>query len=169
MIDDLFEASKMASGAINLHKEKVDLTELMTQALAEYDEAIQKEALDFRLKFPEKPLYVFVDGQKVWRVFDNLISNILKYSLEHTRVYLSLDQESGEAVAVFKNITKYELGANIDELFERFKRGDASRHTEGSGLGLAIAKSIVDLHDGLFEIDLDGDLFKVTMKLPAID
>ncbi|WP_239984812.1 sensor histidine kinase [Sporolactobacillus pectinivorans] len=169
LIDDLFEVSKMASGAIDLHKEKVDFTELMTQALAEYDEPIQEGALEFRLKFPEKPLYAFVDGQKIWRVFDNLISNILKYSLEHTRVYLSLGEENGEVVAVFKNITKYELGANIDELFERFKRGDASRHTEGSGLGLAIAKSIVDLHDGLFEIDLDGDLFKVTMKLPAVD
>lgn len=169
LIDDLFEASKMASGAAELHKEKVDLVELMTQALAEYDETIQEAPLEFRVKKPDKPVFAFVDGQKIWRVFDNLISNIIKYSLEGTRVYISLGIEAGEAIAVFKNITKYELGADSDELFERFKRGDASRHTEGSGLGLAIAKSIADLHDGLFEIDLDGDLFKVTMKLPVMD
>jgi len=167
LIDDLFDASKMASGAIELHKTKVNLNELLTQALAEYDEAIQQSKLNFRIKTPDEGIPVIVDGQKLWRVFDNMIGNILKYSMEGTRVYITLEVKNGEAMATFKNITKYELGDNVDELFERFKRGDASRHTEGSGLGLAIAKSIIDLHGGIFEIDLDGDLFKVVIRLPT--
>jgi signal transduction histidine kinase len=166
LIDDLFDASKMASGAIELHKTRVNLNELLTQALAEYDEAIQQSELKFRIKTPDEGVPVIVDGQKLWRVFDNMIGNILKYSMEGTRAYITLETKNGEATATFKNITKYELGDNVDELFERFKRGDASRHTEGSGLGLAIAKSIIDLHDGVFEIDLDGDLFKVVIRLP---
>lgn len=166
LIDDLFDASKMASGAIELHKTKVNLNELLTQALAEYDEAIQQSKLNFRIKTPDEGISVIVDGQKLWRVFDNMIGNILKYSMEATRVYITLEVKNGEAMATFKNITKYELGDNVDELFERFKRGDASRHTEGSGLGLAIAKSIIDLHGGVFDLDLDGDLFKVMIRLP---
>ncbi|MCO7127989.1 HAMP domain-containing histidine kinase [Sporolactobacillus shoreicorticis] len=166
LIDDLFDASKMASGAIELHKTKVNLNELLTQALAEYDEAMQQSKLNFRIKTPNEAVPVYVDGQKLWRVFDNLIGNILKYSLEGTRVYITIEIKNDEATATFKNVTKYELGDNVDELFERFKRGDASRHTEGSGLGLAIAKSIIDLHGGLFDLDLDGDLFKVMIRLP---
>ncbi|MGO4886753.1 histidine kinase dimerization/phospho-acceptor domain-containing protein [Anaerobacillus sp. MEB173] len=165
LIDDLFEASKMASGTIELSKEKVDLVQLLQQALAEYDEKMKETTLQFRITQPETPVYAVVDGQKIWRVFDNLIGNIFKYSLEGTRVYISIDPNPNEVAITFKNVTKYELGGNIDEMFERFKRGDTSRHTEGSGLGLAIAKSIVDLHDGSMDIEVDGDLFKVSIKL----
>ena len=94
-----------------------------------------------------------------------MIGNILKYSLANTRVYISMKSTHDKTLIVFKNVAKYELGENIEELFERFKRGDTSRHTEGSGLGLAIAKSIVDLHDGSLDIEVDGDLFKVTVSL----
>jgi signal transduction histidine kinase len=167
LIDDLFAVSKMASGAVQLHKTVLDLNELLTQALAEYDEAITRSKLDFHVRLLDQPLNVAADGRKLWRVFSNLIGNILKYSFAGTRVYIILEKHDHEAVATFKNITKYELGDNVDELFERFKRGDASRHTEGSGLGLAIAKSIVDLHDGRFIIAVDGDLFKVTVRLPV--
>jgi signal transduction histidine kinase len=165
LIDDLFEASKMASGNIELLKEKVDLTQLLQQALAEYNEKIDESTLQFRVTNPEKPVYAVVDGQKMWRVFDNIIGNILKYSLDNTRVYIAMNQVGEKVEISFKNIAKYELGGDVNELFERFKRGDASRQTEGSGLGLAIAKSIVDLHDGELEIDVDGDLFKVTITL----
>ncbi|HHW38067.1 MAG TPA: HAMP domain-containing histidine kinase [Bacillales bacterium] len=168
LIDDLFEVSKMASGNIELIKEKVDLAQLLEQALAEYNEKISESTLQFRVTNPEKPIYAVVDGQKMWRVFDNMIGNILKYSLENTRVYISMNQVGDKVEISFKNIAKYELGGDINELFERFKRGDASRQTEGSGLGLAIAKSIVDLHDGELEIDVDGDLFKVTILLDVI-
>lgn len=165
LIDDLFEASKMASGNVELVKEKVDLVQLLQQALAEYNETIGESTLQFRITNPDTPVYAVVDGQKLWRVFDNLIGNILKYSLENTRVYISVKKGNDKAVITFKNVTKYELSEDIDELFERFKRGDTSRHTEGSGLGLAIAKSIIDLHEGNLDIEVDGDLFKVTVSL----
>lgn len=168
LIDDLFEATKMASGNIELHKEKVDLNQLLQQALAEHNEALSQSSLQLRVSQPDQAVYAFVDGQKLWRVFDNLIGNILKYALENTRVYISVKEEQNKVVLTFKNITKYELGEDLNELFERFKRGDQSRHTEGSGLGLAIAKSIVDLHDGSLDIEVDGDLFKVTVILEKL-
>ncbi|MFY0761250.1 HAMP domain-containing sensor histidine kinase [Metabacillus dongyingensis] len=167
LIDDLFEASKMASGNIDLVKQKVDIAQLLQQALAEYNEAISQSSLQFRVTHSDEPVYAVVDGQKMWRVFENLIGNILKYSLENTRVYLSVKKNGDQVLISFKNVTKYELSENTDELFERFKRGDSSRHTEGSGLGLTIAKSIVELHGGRLEIEVDGDLFKVTILLDA--
>ncbi|WP_191557543.1 sensor histidine kinase [Metabacillus idriensis] len=167
LIDDLFEASKMASGNIDLVKQNADIAQLLQQALAEYNEAISKSSLQFRVTHSDEPVYAVVDGQKMWRVFENLIGNILKYSLENTRVYLSVKKIGEQVIISFKNVTKYELSENTDELFERFKRGDSSRHTEGSGLGLTIAKSIVELHGGQLEIDVDGDLFKVTIIFDA--
>lgn len=165
LIDDLFEVSKMASGTIQLTKEKVDLVQLLQQSLAEYDDTIKESNLQFRVTTTEEPVYALVDGQKLWRVFENLIGNILKYSLEQSRVYIQLLKKGGQATITFKNVSKYELSDTSDELFERFKRGDQSRHTEGSGLGLAIAKSIVDLHEGKLDIETDGDLFKVIISL----
>jgi signal transduction histidine kinase len=167
LIEDLFEVSKMASGNIELAKTKADLVQLLQQSLGEYDEMIQGSSLNFRVTKPEKPLAAMVDGQKIWRVFDNLIGNILKYSLENSRVYISIRETGRKAEITFKNVSKYELNDNAEELSERFKRGDESRHTDGSGLGLAIAKSIIDLHEGELEIETDGDLFKVILILPV--
>ncbi|WP_277584587.1 histidine kinase dimerization/phospho-acceptor domain-containing protein [Psychrobacillus antarcticus] len=168
LIEDLFEVSKMATGNIELDKRKVDLTQLLQQAIAEHQEDIDKSGLDYRVAIGTKPIMSFVDGQKWWRVLDNLIINTLKYALPNTRVYINLDQINGEAVFVIKNIAKYELGNDVNELAERFKRTDTSRHTEGSGLGLAIAQSIVDLHGGSLRMEVDGDLFKVTVKIAVI-
>jgi len=168
LIDDLFEASKMASGSIELLKEKVDIVQLLQQSLAEYNESMQESGIQFRVTNPEKPVYALVDGQKLWRVFENLIGNMLKYSLPNTRAFINVKEEHNQIVITFKNISKYELSENSDELFERFKRGDESRHTEGSGLGLAIAKSIIDLHEGALDIEVDGDLFKVTIRLATL-
>lgn len=165
LIDDLFEVSKMASGNVELHKDTIDINQLLHQALAEHDEAIKDSTLQFRIQSIQKPIFATVDGQKLWRVFDNLIENILKYSLEQTRVYISVQEINEQVKLTFKNVSKYELNEQADELFERFKRGDASRQTDGSGLGLAIAKSIIDLHGGELNIEIDGDLFKVTITL----
>ncbi|MGM9987336.1 MAG: histidine kinase dimerization/phospho-acceptor domain-containing protein, partial [Bacillaceae bacterium] len=168
LIDDLFEASKMATGNIELQKERVDIVQLLKQSLAELNEQIDESHLQFRTTIKDEPIYAVVDGRKVWRVFDNLLNNILKYSLESSRVYIIAEKLQNNAVVTFKNISKYELGMDTDELVERFKRGDTSRHTEGSGLGLAIAKSIIDLHGGSLIIDTNGDLFTVTVTLPAV-
>ncbi|BAQ09691.1 signal transduction histidine kinase [Bacillus sp. OxB-1] len=168
LIEDLFDVSKMASGNMELTKQRVDLTQLLQQALAEHAAEIEESGLDFRTTMPELPLIAYVDGQRWWRVLDNLIVNAIKYTLPGTRVYISLRQVGSQAEFVVKNVTKYELGENVDELFERFKRADTSRHTDGSGLGLAIAQSIVDLHGGMMKIEVDGDLFKVTVTVPAL-
>lgn len=169
LIEDLFEVSKMASGNIELQKEKVNLNQLLQQALGEHEEDIERAPIEFRVQFSEEPLWAVVDGQKWWRVLDNLIINALKYTLEGTRVYISLERVGQNAQFVIKNVTKYELGnQNVEELFERFKRADASRHTEGSGLGLAIAQSVVDLHNGQMNITVDGDLFKVIVNVPIL-
>lgn len=168
LIEDLFEVSKMATGNIELDKRKVDLTQLLQQAIAEHQEDINKSGLEYRVAIGTKPIMSYVDGQKWWRVLDNLIINTLKYAMPNTRVYINLDQIDGEAVFVIKNIAKYELGNDVNELTERFKRADTSRHTEGSGLGLAIAQSIVDLHGGNLRMDVDGDLFKVTVIIAVI-
>ncbi|WP_186725505.1 histidine kinase dimerization/phospho-acceptor domain-containing protein [Planomicrobium sp. CPCC 101110] len=168
LIEDLFEVSKMASGNMELQRTRLDLTQLMTQALAEHAEDIEASGLDFRINAPDKAICIHADGQKWWRVLDNLIINAIKYALPGTRVYISLTEADGQAEFVIKNVTRYELGENTDELFERFKRGDVSRQTEGSGLGLAIAQSIVELHGGSMKIEVDGDLFKVTVAIRNI-
>ena len=118
------------------------------------------------VRIPEEPIQIMTDGRLLWRVFDNLLGNICKYSMPDTRVYIELQALSKEAVFVFRNISKYELNVSSDELMERFVRGDSSRNTEGSGLGLSIAKSLVDLLGGTFSLSVDGDLFKVILQFP---
>lgn len=169
LIDDLFEVSKMASGNIELKKTRVDLVQLLDQSLAELSEKIEVSSLKFVTQ-TDKELLASVDGDKMWRVFENLIHNILKYSMENTRVYISGHQsENGTINLVFKNISREELGENSQELSQRFKRGDLSRNTTGSGLGLAIAQSIIEAHDGYFFLETDGDLFKITLVLPSLE
>lgn len=167
LIEDLFEVSKMATGNAEITRQRLDMNQLLAQALAEHEEAIEESRLDVRLSVPDQPLYASVDGQKWWRLLDNLILNATKYSLPDSRVYIALTDQSGEIVTTIKNVTRFELGDNSEELLERFKRGDTSRQTEGSGLGLAIAQSIVDLHGGQMKLEVDGDLFKVTVILPT--
>ncbi|KGR76073.1 hypothetical protein CD33_07795 [Ureibacillus sinduriensis BLB-1 = JCM 15800] len=166
LIEDLFEVSKMASGNIEITRQHLDLTLLMKQLIGEHEEEFAKSNFDLRVSMPKQPLFAYVDGQKMWRVIDNLLVNAMKYSLEGTRIYLTLKQTGSAAEITVKNVSKYELTENVEELTERFKRADASRHTDGSGLGLAIAQSIVDLHNGRLTIEVDGDLFKVTVLVP---
>lgn len=165
LIEDLFEVSKMSSGNIELNRQRVDLSQLLQQAIGEHEESFEKANLEIRVTLPNEPLYANVDGQKWWRVIDNLITNALKYSLKGTRVYVTLRKVQHAIELSVKNIANYELGDNVDELTERFKRADESRHTDGSGLGLAISQSIVDLHGGTMKIEVDGDLFKVTVTI----
>lgn len=164
LIEDLFEASKLTSGNIELNIEDIDISSLLKQALAEFDEPIKNSSLIFKVNIPHHKILVNLDGKKTWRVFENLIVNILKYSLPNTRVYIDLLDDENEVKLTMKNISSYEMDFNVDEIFERFKRGDKSRTTEGSGLGLAIAKSIVELQGGTLDIEIDGDLFKAVIK-----
>lgn len=163
LIDDLFEASKAASGAMQLTFTRVEIVALLRQTLGEAEARIEKANLDFKLSVPKEKVYISADGRKIWRVFENLISNIIKYSLPATRVYINVTEYDGKVYITMKNISSYELNFDSEEITERFKRGEESRHTEGSGLGLAIAKNIVHLHGGEFKIDIDGDLFKSTV------
>lgn len=167
LIEDLFEVSKMASGNIEITKQRVDLVQLLQQAVGEHEEDFAGVNIDLRVNIAEQPIFAYVDGQKWWRVIDNLIINARKYSLEGTRVYVNLKTVNGEAELTVKNVAKYELNEDATELVERFKRADTSRNTEGSGLGLAIAQSIVDLHGGQLDVAVDGDLFKVTVTVRA--
>lgn len=167
LIEDLFEVSKMTSGNIELNKARVDLAQMLQQTVGEHEEAFKNNQLELRVSISEQPIFANVDGQKWWRVFDNLLVNALKYSLPNTRVYVSLTKTGQETTFTIKNVSSYELNENAEELVERFKRADASRNTEGSGLGLAIVQSIVNLHDGKMNIEVDGDLFKVTVSINA--
>ncbi|WP_242861078.1 histidine kinase dimerization/phospho-acceptor domain-containing protein [Clostridium scatologenes] len=164
LIEDLFEASKMSSGSVELNIEKVDVAALLEQSIAELDEKIKKASLTLRVKYSNKHIYANLDGKKTWRVFENLINNIIKYSAPNTRVYINLMEEDNKILIVMKNISSYEMDFDAEEIFERFKRGDKSRNTEGSGLGLAIAKSIVELQGGKLNIEIDGDLFKAIVQ-----
>lgn len=169
LIEDLFEASKMASGATELYWEKVDVSALLTQALAEFSDKIEASSLSFRVNVQSPHMYALLDGKKTWRVFENLIGNALKYALPGTRVYVTLTENNERVIFIIQNISTHELNFGVEELFERFKRGDESRLTEGSGLGLAIAKSIVELQGGTLTIDIDGDQFKVIAEFEKRD
>ena len=165
LIEDLFEASKAASGEMELHLAKIDIVQLLRQTLGEFDEKLTESLLEIRTNFPEEKVYVNGDGRRLFRVFENLISNITKYSLRGTRVYIDIIKDEKNAIIVMKNISSYELNFDAGEITNRFKRGDEARTTEGSGLGLAIAKSIVELHGGELNIEIDGDLFKSIIKM----
>ncbi|MBX4264960.1 HAMP domain-containing histidine kinase [Clostridium estertheticum] len=167
LIDDLFEASKMASGAVELNIEKVDITALLQQSLAELHDKISNSSLIFKVKVPKQKIYANLDGKKTWRVFENLINNILKYTLPKTRVYIDLIERDNQIIINMKNISAYEMDFDNEEIFERFIRGDKSRNTEGSGLGLSIAKSIIELQGGRLSIEIDGDLFKAKVIIPS--
>ncbi|MDY3958809.1 sensor histidine kinase, partial [Romboutsia timonensis] len=163
LIEDLFEASKIGSNNIELNLEENDINQLLTQTLVEMEDYINESKLDFIVNTPDKEVYILADGKKTFRVFENIISNILKYSLEKTRVYIDLVESDKKVHISFKNISKYQLNFDPDEITERFTRGDLSRNTEGSGLGLAIAKGLVQAQGGELKVDIIGDLFIVNI------
>ena len=163
---DLFEAAKASSGTMPVNLERVDAGSLLAQGLGELSDRIAAARLDFKLQLPSDRLLLRADGRLLWRVMENLLSNVFKYALPGSRVYLSAARAGSRGVLTLKNISAYELNIAPEELTERFTRGDAARHSEGSGLGLAIARSLTELQGGDFRIDIDGDLFKVTVSVP---
>lgn len=165
LTDDLFEAAKATSGNIPVNYEKIDLLALITQGLGELDEQVKKSKLEFKINDLKEKVYVRADGKLVWRSIENLLTNIFKYSLDGSRVYIDLVDLGEEIELNIKNVSAYELNISSDELMERFTRGDSSRTSEGSGLGLSISKSLIEAQGGRFEISIDGDLFKVKITL----
>ncbi len=159
---DLIEASKASSGAINVEKTRLNVQLLLEQAIAEYADCLQEASLSV-VKRLNDVSDIQADGRLLWRVFDNLLGNILKYAKVDTRVYITCEQVDKQVVVTFKNISAESLDISPDELTERFVRGDRSRYTEGSGLGLSIAKSLTELQGGTFDIYIDGDLFKIVL------
>ena len=169
LTDDLVEASKITSGNINLHFEKINLTELMNQTIGEFSEKFEQKRLTTVMNINVQNAVIEADSRRIWRVMENLFNNIYKYAMEGTRVYLTVDSlpdETGYIALSVKNISASPLNCDPEELTERFIRGDESRTTEGSGLGLSIAKNLTEAQKGTFEIQLDGDLFKVILTFP---
>jgi len=167
LVEDLFEMSKMNSGQIILNKSDVDIVELIHQSLGELSFLGENKNLTFKV-IGNKDCHLHLDGARISRVMDNLICNAIKYSLENSRIYLEVIECEKECELIVKNISKYDLDFNEDDILERFVRGDKSRNSliEGSGLGLAISKTIIELHKGTLKVKCDGDLFKVIIKLP---
>ena len=166
LTDDLVEASKISSGNIELNREKLNLTELINQSLGEFSEKLEEGALQVVFTDGGAPAYIYADSRRMWRVVENIFNNICKYALDGTRVYIDMIQSEGRIEVSFKNISRQQMNISPEELTERFIRGDSSRSTEGSGLGLSITKSLIQVQGGAFEIQLDGDLFKVVMSFP---
>ena len=166
LIEDLVEASKASSGAVEIHPVKLNLCEFATQAVGEHEDELRKYGIELVLKLPENPVMVNADAQKTSRIVENLISNIRKYALEGTRVYIDVAEGTDFGSLVFKNISKNPLDISPEELTQRFVRGDAARTGEGSGLGLSIAKDLCELQGGMLGLQIDGDLFKATIALP---
>ncbi|WP_019850572.1 sensor histidine kinase KdpD [Desulfitobacterium sp. PCE1] len=165
LTDDLFEAAKASSGDIPVTFERIDIVSLLTQGLGEVDEKIQERKLDFKFNYPRERIWVKADGRLLWRSIENLLSNIFKYALEGSRVYIDLEDMGPGVRLTIKNISAYELNISSSELMERFKRGDESRSSQGSGLGLSIVTSLIEIQKGSFTIEVDGDLFKVIIFL----
>lgn len=163
LIEDLFEVSKAQSGNIQLNMMEVDVVSLMKQLRLEMEDKIADSDLTFRWNLPEEKVILTLDGQKTYRIFENLLTNALKYAMPQSRVFVEVIPSEEGVQIVFKNISATEIATDAESLTERFVRGDASRNSEGSGLGLAIVKSFTEIQGGTFKIDVDGDLFKAVL------
>ena len=168
LIQDLFEISKAASGNLQMDLRRLEINGLLMQTLAELDEKIEASSLEFKIQYLDTPGYILADGGRLYNVFDNLITNAIKYSMENTRVYIQIERMDDQICISFKNIANYELKFDPGSLTERFVRGDVSRSTEGSGLGLAIAETFVTLMKGQIEVSADGDLFKIEIRFAEL-
>ena len=169
LTEDLVEASKASSGSISVCLKPIDLNVLLIQVVGEYEDKIQKESLELIVSYSQDPVMIMADGRYLWRILDNLMNNVIKYSQTHTRVYLSLEKIGARAIITLRNISKDKLNISSEELMERFVRGDSSRNTEGSGLGLSIAKSLTELQNGNMQLFVDGDLFKIMLTFDVLD
>ena len=168
LIEDLVEASKVSSGNVKLNIETINLKELLNQTIGEFEDKLEKKNLKIEMDLPNENVLIKADNRYLYRVIENVFSNVSKYALEGSRVYIKLYKNSNDVNLEIKNISKDKLNISAEELMQRFVRGDKSRYTEGSGLGLSIAESLTELQGGKFKIYIDGDLFKVEIKWKII-
>jgi len=168
LIEDLFEVSKVNSGNIKLNLMELNIVALIEQAHAECSEILDAHQLTVITNYPHNDIILKLDGDKTYRIFENLFTNISKYALFNSRVYVDLTEETEDITIIFKNISQEQMNFSPQEITERFVRGDKSRHESGSGLGLAIAKSFVEAQGGTFNIAIDGDLFKAIITFKKI-
>ncbi len=164
LIEDLIEASKASTGNLDINMEPCDIQILLTQAVGEFEEKLSDHRLELMIRRPDHPVVIPADNRHLWRIFDNLLNNISKYSLPGTRVYIDLETDDHAVRITFRNISRYEMVFSGTDLAERFVRGDASRNTEGNGLGLSIAGSLAEAMNGTLDICIDGDLFKAVVS-----
>ena len=165
LTEDLVEASKASSGAIPVNRERLDLVELVEQSVGEFSEKLANAEITPVISAP-KELFIDTDGRLLWRVLDNLIQNVVKYAQPGTRVYFDIEKSAGMVALSVKNVSRDPLNMSAEALMERFVRGDSSRQSDGNGLGLSIARSLTELCGGEFKLVLDGDLYKVVLRLP---
>ena len=167
LTEDLIEASKASTGNISANLTAVDIREMLEQSLGEYEEKFAQKNLEIITVLSDEPLIARADGSLLWRVLNNVYSNITKYAMNNTRVYINGLRQDDEIFLSIKNISDQQLNISADELMERFVQGDRSRHNEGSGLGLNIARSLMEIQQGEMNLSIDGDLFKVDLILKA--
>ncbi len=168
LTEDLVEASKVSSGNVKLNIESIDIKELFNQTIGEFKDRFEAKDLKIEVQMPSEDIKIKADSRYLYRIIENLFSNITKYALDSSRVYIDVVENNKCINISIKNISKDKLNISADELMQRFVRGDKSRYTEGSGLGLSIAKSLTELQGGKFDIIIDGDLFKVEIDWPEI-
>lgn len=168
LTEDVVEASKVSSGNISLDMMNLNLVEMIQQTSGEFQEKFAARNLEEVLNLPEEEAMICVDGRRTWRVLENIYNNAAKYAMEGSRIYADLTVLEDQVLFTLKNVSAYPLNISADELTERFIRGDISRSTEGSGLGFSIAKTLTEMQKGQFELYLDGDLFKVTIRFPRV-
>ena len=169
LTEDLVEASKASSGNIKLNIEKLNVNELLKQVSGEFEDKFKSRNLEEVMSLPEKNVYINADSRYMYRILENMYSNISKYAMDNTRVYIDVIPNNNRITIQMKNISKEKLNISTEELMQRFVRGDSARNTEGSGLGLSIATSLTTLQGGTFNIYLDGDLYKVIIEFDMIN
>ena len=164
LTEDLVEASKVSTGNVSLNLEKINVVELIKQAAGEFEDKFEKRGLKTIIDCSKNELFIKADSRYMYRIIENLFSNVYKYALDNSRVYVDIKNVDKNVVIEVKNISKDRLNVSADELMQRFVRGDKSRTSEGSGLGISIAQNLTELQNGEFNLTLDGDLFKVQLK-----
>ena len=168
LIEDLVEASRVSTGNVKLNLEKINIVELINQAVGEFEDKFESKGLDIVINSNENEIFIFADSRYMYRIIENLFSNISKYALQNSRVYIDIQKVDDKVYIKMKNISKDKLNIPAEELMQRFVRGDKSRTTEGSGLGISIAQNLTEIQNGKFNLIIDGDLFKTELEFNTI-